>query len=115
MVNVITIGERMQRESGINSKILLKEKNNCPVLITGHFYFSTMEIYLGKQAKSLFYGRDVPINSIGVFQTIGGDWLYWFNDDWTYDTGCADTEVEAMETAKRNFKARKKLNDEETI
>jgi hypothetical protein len=76
MVNVITIGERMQRESGINSKILLKEKNNCPVLITGHFYFSTMEIYLGKQAKSLFYGRDVPINSIGVFQTIGGDWLY---------------------------------------
>jgi hypothetical protein len=50
-----------------------------------------------------------------VFQTIGGDWLYWFNDDWTYDTGCADTEVEAMETAKRNFKARKKLNDEEAI
>lgn len=74
-----------------------------------------MEIYLGKQAKSLFYGRDVPINSIGVFQTIGGDWLYWFNDDWTYDTGCADTEVEAMETAKRNFRPRKKPNNEETI
>ena len=32
-----------------------------------------------------------------------------------YDTEFADTEVEAMETAKRNFKARKKLNDEETI
>jgi hypothetical protein len=85
------------------------------LLIAGHFYFSTMEIYLGKQAKSLFYGRDVPINSIGVFQTIGGDWLYWFNDGWTYDTGCADTEVEAIEIAKRNFKARKKENDDETI
>jgi hypothetical protein len=115
MINVITIGERMQRESGINSKILLKEKNKCPVLMTGHFYFSTMEIYLGKQAKSLFYGRDVPINSIGVFQTIGGDWLYWFNDGWTYDTGVADTEVEAIETAKKNFRPYKKPNNNETI
>lgn len=85
------------------------------MLIAGHFYFSTMEIYLGKQAKSLFYGRDVPINSIGVFQTIGGDWLYWFNDNWTYDTGVADTEVEAMETAKKNFRPYKKPNNDETI
>jgi len=93
----------------------LKEKNDCPVLMTGHFYFSTMEVYLGKQAKSLFYGRDIPIDSIGVFQSHVGEWLYWFNDGWTYDTGFADTEVEAMETAKRNFKARKKENDGNTI
>jgi hypothetical protein len=115
MGSVICIGERMQRISGINSRILSKEKNNCPVLITGHFYFSIMEVYLGKQAKSLFYGRDIPIDSIGVFQSHVGEWLYWFNDGWTYDTGFADTEVEAMETAKRNFKARKKSNDEEAI
>ena len=94
---------------------MLFSDNKLSITESFFYYFRTMEIYLGKQAKSLFYGRDIPINSIGVFQTIGGDWLYWFNDDWTYDTGCADTEVEAMETAKRNFKARKKLKDDETI
>jgi hypothetical protein len=50
-----------------------------------------------------------------VFQSHVGEWLYWFNDGWTYDTGFADTEVEAIETAKKNFKAHKKENDDETI
>lgn len=63
-----------------------------------------MNIYLGQQAKSLFYMREVPINSIGVFQSVGGDWIYWYNDGFTYDTGVADTEAEAFHIAKKNFK-----------
>lgn len=67
-----------------------------------------MTIYLGQQAKSLFYMREVPIESIGVFQSAGGDWLYWFSDGFTYDTGAADTEQEALQIAKKNFRPYKK-------
>ena len=67
-----------------------------------------MTIYLGHQAKSLFYMREVPVESIGVFQAAGGDWLYWYSDDFTYDTGVADTEAEALQIAKKNFKPYKK-------
>ena len=67
-----------------------------------------MNIYLGQQAKSLFYMREVPVESIGVFQAAGGDWLYWYSDDFTYDTGVADTETEALQIAKKNFKPYKK-------
>ena len=63
-----------------------------------------MEIYLRDQAKRLFYGRDIPVDSIGVFESIGGDWLYWYSDGFTYDTGVADTEAEALQIAKKNFK-----------
>jgi len=63
-----------------------------------------MKIYLGHQAKSLFYMREVPVESIGVFESIGGDWLYWYSDGFTYDTGVADTEAEALQTAKKNFR-----------
>ncbi len=35
-----------------------------------------MNIYLGDQAKRLYYGRDIPIDTIGVFQSHRGEWLY---------------------------------------
>jgi hypothetical protein len=63
-----------------------------------------MTIYIGDQAKKLFYMREVPVESIGVFESIGGDWLYWFSDGFTYDTGVADTEAEALMIAKKNFR-----------
>jgi len=63
-----------------------------------------MTIYLGEQAKRLFYMREVPIDSIGVFQSHVGEWLYWYNDGFTYDTGFADSETEALQVAKKNFK-----------
>jgi hypothetical protein len=67
-----------------------------------------MEIYLRDQAKRLFYSRDIPVDSIGVFQSHIGEWIYWFNDDWTYDTGFSDTESEALQIAKKNFRPHKK-------
>lgn len=63
-----------------------------------------MNVFLGKQAKSLFYGRDIPVNSIGVFQSIGGEWVYWFTNGFIYDTGVAKSESEALQIAKNNFK-----------
>ena len=70
-----------------------------------------MEIYLRDQAKRLFYSRDIPSNSIGVFQSHVGEWLYWFCDDWVYDTGFADTEAEALQIAKKNFRPLQKRYD----
>lgn len=52
--------------------------------------------------------REIPLDSIGVFQSAGGDWLYWYNDGFTYDTGVADTEAEAFHIAKKNFRPYKK-------
>lgn len=72
-----------------------------------------MNIYIGQQAKSLFYMREIPVGSIGVFQSAGGDWLYWFNDGFTYDTGVADTEAEAFHTAKKNFRPYDRAADTE--
>lgn len=63
-----------------------------------------MNIFLGDQAKRLFYNRDVPYGSIGVFLSIGGDWVYWYSDGFTFDTGFADTEAEALQIAKNNFR-----------
>jgi hypothetical protein len=76
----------------MSSRILYRLNNNI------------MTIYLRDQAKKLFYMREVPVGSIGVFQSIGGDWLYWFSDGFTYDTGVADTEAEALMIAKKNFR-----------
>jgi hypothetical protein len=70
-----------------------------------------MNIYLGHQAKSLFYMREIPVDSIGAFQAVGGDWVYWYNDGYVYNTGFADTQIEALRIAKENFKPYK---DEET-
>lgn len=62
-----------------------------------------MNIYLGDQAKRLYFSRDIPLNTIGVFQSIKGEWLYWYCTDWTFDTGFADTEAEALRVVKKNF------------
>lgn len=63
-----------------------------------------MNVYIGDDAKRLFHGMDVPHNSIGVFQSNSGDWVYWFTDGWAYDSGSAETEVEALRKAKENFR-----------
>jgi len=46
----------------------------------------------------------MPLGSIGVFLGPAGDYLYWYCEGHTYDTGSAETEQEALEIAKRNFK-----------
>ena len=63
-----------------------------------------MNVYIGDQAKRMFHSMDVPHNSIGVFQSKSGDWVYWFTDGWAYDSGSAETEVEALQKAKENFR-----------
>jgi len=63
-----------------------------------------MNVYIGDQAKRMFHSMDVPHNSIGVFQSKSGDWVYWFTDGWAYDSGSAETEAEALRKAKENFR-----------
>lgn len=63
-----------------------------------------MNVYIGDQAKQMFHEMDVPEKSIGVFQSNSGDWVYWFNDGWAYDSGSAETELEALRKAKENFR-----------
>jgi len=63
-----------------------------------------MTVFLGDQAKRLYFTKDMPLGSIGVFLGPAGDYLYWYCEGHTYDTGSAETEQEALETAKRNFK-----------
>jgi hypothetical protein len=63
-----------------------------------------MNVYIGDQAKRIFYSLDIPKNSIGVFESKNGEWIYWFTDGWAYDTGSADSELEAHRMAKENFR-----------
>ena len=63
-----------------------------------------MTIYLGQQAKSLFYMREVPVESMGVFQSNTDEWVYWYRDERVYDTGFADTQAEAMQKSKAYIK-----------
>jgi hypothetical protein len=63
-----------------------------------------MNVYIGDQAKKMFYNMDIPKKSVGVFQSKSGDWVYWFTDGWAYDSGSADTELEALRKAKENFR-----------
>lgn len=63
-----------------------------------------MQVYIGDQAKRLFDTEDVPLNSIGVFFSEMGEWAYWFSDKWYFDTGCAETEIEALRKAKDNLR-----------
>jgi hypothetical protein len=63
-----------------------------------------MNVYIGDDAKRMFHNMDVPQKSIGVFQSNAGDWVYWFSDGWAYDSGSAETEAEALQKAKENFR-----------
>ena len=94
----------MEKEQIIEERKIYKRISDLPQFMNPIETDKIMNIYLGQQAKSLFYMREVPVNSIGVFQSHVGEWLYWFNDGWTYDTGFADTEAEALQIAKKNFK-----------
>jgi hypothetical protein len=63
-----------------------------------------MEIYLRESAKKIFYSRDIPIKSMGIFESNKDEWVYWYKDEKIYDTGFADTEAEAIQKAKRYIK-----------
>lgn len=63
-----------------------------------------MNVYIGDQAKRIFETLDVPQKSIGVFQSSSGEWVYWFTDGWVYDSGSADTELDALRKAKENIR-----------
>lgn len=63
-----------------------------------------MNVYIGDQARRIFYNLDIPHNSIGVFESNSGDWIYWFTDGWAYDSGSAENEIEALKKAKENFR-----------
>ena len=63
-----------------------------------------MTIFLGDQAKRLYYMRDIPLGSIGVFMSHTQEFIYWYCNGYTFDTGFAYTEAEALLIAKRNFK-----------
>jgi hypothetical protein len=94
----------MEKEQIIEERKIYKRISDLPQFMNPIETDKIMNIYLGQQAKSLFYMREVPVESIGVFESIGGDWLYWFSDGFTYDTGVADTEAEALQIAKKNFR-----------
>ena len=94
----------MEKEQIIEERKIYKRISDLPQFMNPIETDKIMNIYLGDQAKKLFYMREVPVNSIGVFQSHVGEWLYWFNDGWTYDTGFADSETEALQIAKKNFK-----------
>lgn len=63
-----------------------------------------MNVYVGDQAKRMFHNLDIPKNSIGVFECKNGEWIYWFTDGWTFDSGSASSELEAHRMAKENFR-----------
>ena len=63
-----------------------------------------MNIYLGQQAKSLFFGREIPMDSMGVFKSNIDECVYWYRDERVYDTGFADTQAEAMQKSKAYIK-----------
>ena len=48
--------------------------------------------------------RDIPLGSIGVFMSHTQEFIYWYCNGYTFDTGFAYTEAEALQIAKRNFK-----------
>lgn len=63
-----------------------------------------MQVYIGDQARVLFDSEKVPSNSIGVFSFDMKEWIYWFADSWSFDTGSADSEIEALRMAKDNLR-----------
>ena len=63
-----------------------------------------MNIYIGDQAKKIFFSRDIPIESMGVFKSNTDEWVYWYRDERVYDTGFADTQAEAMQKSKAYIK-----------
>lgn len=63
-----------------------------------------MIIYKDDIAKRLYYSKEIPLNSIGVFQSHVGEWLFWYTSDYTYNTGFTYSQPEAIKIAKENFK-----------
>jgi hypothetical protein len=63
-----------------------------------------MQIYIGDQARVLFDSETIPNNSIGVFLHKVDGWVYWFSDKWYFDSGSAESEIDALRKAKDNLK-----------
>ena len=63
-----------------------------------------MQIYIGDQARVLFDSETIPNNSIGVFLHKVDGWVYWFSDKWYFDSGSAESELEALRKAKDNLR-----------
>jgi len=63
-----------------------------------------MQVYIGDHAKRLFDTEKVPYNSIGVFFSNMDEWVYWFADSWSFDSGSAESEIDALRKAKDNLK-----------
>lgn len=63
-----------------------------------------MQVYIGDQARVLFDSETIPNNSIGVFLHMMDGWVYWFSDKWYFDSGSAESEIDALRKAKDNLK-----------
>jgi len=63
-----------------------------------------MQVYIGDQARVLFDSETIPNNSIGVFLHKMDGWVYWFSDKWYFDSGSAESEIDALRKAKDNLK-----------
>ena len=63
-----------------------------------------MQVFIGDQARVLFDTEKVPSNSIGVFFSNMDEWVYWFSDSWYFDSGSAETEIDALRKAKDNLR-----------
>ena len=61
-----------------------------------------MKVFVGDQAESMYCFESFPINSIGVF-FLENEWIYWFKNTFSFDTGTATNEKEAFAKAKMNI------------
>ena len=106
-VNLDDLFERakqMEKEQIIEERKIYKRISDLPQFINPIETDKLMNIYLGQQAKKLFFGREIPMDSMGVFKSNIDEWVYWYRDERVYDTGFADTQAEAMQKSKAYIK-----------
>ena len=106
-VNLDDLFERakqMEKEQIIEERKIYKRISDLPQFINPIETDKLMNIYLGQQAKKLFFGHEIPMDSMGVFKSNIDEWVYWYRDERVYDTGFADTQAEAMQKSKAYIK-----------
>lgn len=64
---------------------------------------TTMQVFLGEQAKQLIIKESYPVGSIGVAPH-QGKFTWWFWDGFIFDSGMESTEAKALTTAKMNLR-----------
>ena len=94
----------MEKDQIIEERKIYKRISDLPQFINPIETDKLMNIYLGQQAKKLFFGREIPMDSMGVFKSNIDEWVYWYRDERVYDTGFADTQAEAMQKSKAYIK-----------